>query len=92
MTEPTYILVHDVGTTGNKACLYRAGKTLELVDSHLVEYPIYVLENGGVEQKVDEWWAAIAQSTHEVLHNTKIDSQKICGMAFCAQMQGDYGR
>ncbi len=69
-SNPTIILVHDVGTTGNKACLYQVGKTLELVDSHVVEYPIYVLENGGVEQNVDEWWAAITQSTRQVLQTT----------------------
>ncbi len=90
MTEPnaTHILVHDVGTTGNKACIYRVGQTLELVDSHVVEYPIYVLDNGGVEQKVDEWWAAITQSTRQVLQTTGINVQTIQGMAFCAQMQG----
>ncbi len=86
--DPTHILVHDVGTTGNKACLYRVGKTLELVDSHVVEYPIYVLDNGGVEQKVDEWWVAITQSTQRVLQTTSIDPLTIQGMAFCAQMQG----
>ena len=52
----THILVHDVGTTANKACLYRVSKALELVDSYVVEYPIYILDNGGVEQKVDDWW------------------------------------
>ncbi len=90
MTDPvsTYILVHDVGTTGNKACLYRVGPTLELVDSHVVEYSVYLLENGGVEQKVDEWWQAIAQSTQQVLITSAIDPQTIQGMAFCAQMQG----
>lgn len=89
MTESgQHILVHDVGTTGNKACLYRVGQTLELVDSHVAEYPVYVLENGGVEQKVDEWWQAIAQSTRQVLQTSGIDPQTIRGLAFCAQMQG----
>jgi xylulokinase len=90
MLDPalTHILVHDVGTTGNKACLYRVSQKLELIDSHVVEYPIYVLENGGVEQKVDEWWAAITQSTQQVLRETGVDPHTIKGMAFCAQMQG----
>ena len=87
-SNPIHILVHDVGTTGNKACLYQVGKTLELIDSHVVEYPIYVLDNGGVEQNVDEWWAAIIKSTRQVLQTTGIDPQTIQGMAFCAQMQG----
>ncbi|MFN2236483.1 MAG: xylulokinase [Anaerolineales bacterium] len=90
MIDPdcTHILVHDVGTTGNKACLYRVGQSLELVDSRIVEYPIYMLDNGGVEQKVDEWWQAIAKSTRQVLSNSAINPETIVGMAFCAQMQG----
>ena len=86
--NPTHLLVHDVGTTGNKACLYRVGQTLELVDSHVVEYPLYVLDNGGVEQNVDEWWAAIVKSTQQVFQATRVDPSSIRGMAFCAQMQG----
>jgi xylulokinase len=87
-SNPKYILVHDVGTTGNKACLYQVHETLELVGSKVVEYAVYVLENGGVEQMVDEWWLAIAESTHQLLQNTGIDPNEIRGMAFCAQMQG----
>ena len=68
-----HILVHDVGTTGNKACLYRVGQVLELVDSYVVEYPIYMLEDGGVEQKVEDWWRAVTQSTSQVLRNSAID-------------------
>jgi hypothetical protein len=42
-SEP-YLLTHDVGTTGNKTCLYRLGAgRLELVNSALVEYPLYTL-------------------------------------------------
>jgi xylulokinase len=88
MTIPasTYILVHDVGTTSNKACLYRVGKALELIESHVVEYPVYILPDGGAEQKVDEWWEAITKSTRQVLKETGIDPANIEGMAFCAQM------
>jgi xylulokinase len=84
--DPTYILVHDVGTTANKACLYRVSETLELVTSHVVEYPVYILPDGGAEQKVDEWWEAIRKSTRQVLQETGITPTAIKGMAFCAQM------
>jgi xylulokinase len=47
-----------------------------------------MLDNGGVEQKVDDWWGAIAQSTRQVLKTSAIDPKTIVGMAFCAQMQG----
>ncbi len=86
MTDTPYLLVHDIGTTSNKACLFRVGETLEMVASHAIEYPVYILENGGAEQKVDEWWQAIAQSTRRVLKNSGVAPEAIKGMAFCAQM------
>jgi xylulokinase len=86
MKPAIYILVHDLGTTGNKACLYRAGENLELEASHVVEYPVYILQDGGAEQKVDEWWCAITQSTHQVLKEAGIAPKDVQGMAFCAQM------
>jgi xylulokinase len=88
MTSPRYVLVNDVGTTGNKSCLYRIGETLEQVDSVLEEYPLYVLPNGGVEQKPDEWWRAVCRATRSVLSRSGVAPQHIQGMAFCAQMQG----
>ena len=81
-----YILVHDVGTTANKTSLYRMGKTLDLVASHISEYPIYFLPDGGAEQKVDEWWQAITTATHQVLAESGVAPAEIGGMAFCAQM------
>ncbi len=88
MKEPVYILAFDIGTTGSKACLYRIDDKIELVDSHLEEYPLYTLENGGVEQKADEWWAAICNSSKHVISSTGIDPRQIMGISFCAQMQG----
>ncbi|MFN8528825.1 MAG: FGGY-family carbohydrate kinase [Anaerolineae bacterium] len=82
------ILVHDVGTTSSKSCLYRLGDHLELVETALEEYPIYVLENGGVEQDPDQWWAAICRGTREVLEKAHVNPEAVKGMAFCAQMQG----
>lgn len=83
-----FILVHDVGTTSSKSCLYRLGDHLELVAKVLEEYPLYVMDNGGVEQDPDEWWAAICRGTRTILEQTQISPYSIQGMAFCAQMQG----
>ena len=41
MTRSTYILAHDVGTTGSKSCLYRIGDTIQQVAAGLVQYPLY---------------------------------------------------
>jgi xylulokinase len=82
------ILVHDVGTTGSKSCLYRLGERLEIVATTLEEYPLYVLDNGGVEQDPDQWWEAICRGTRTVLKQAQVAPEAIQGMAFCAQMQG----
>ncbi len=82
------ILVHDVGTTSIKSCLYRLGEQLELVDKALEEYPLVVLDNGGIEQDPEHWWQAICRGTHTVLNRTGIPADSIRAMAFCAQMQG----
>src|SRR5688500_4477960 len=83
----TYVLVHDVGTTSSKTCLYRCDGLLELIGTALEEYPLYVMDNGGVEQDPDDWWRAICTATQRVLSKTNIAPQAIQGMAFCAQMQ-----
>ncbi|MBZ0316170.1 MAG: FGGY-family carbohydrate kinase [Anaerolineae bacterium] len=84
-TLETYILVHDIGTTHSKTCLYRLDQNLELVTSALEEYPLYVMPNGGVEQNPDDWWGAICRGTAAVMAGRAPSSIK--GMAFCAQMQ-----
>lgn len=87
MTE-TYVVTHDVGTTGNKSCVFRIGETLELVDSCLVEYPLYITPGGGVEQKADEWWAAICSATKTIMARSGIRPAQVSAMTFCAQLQG----
>jgi xylulokinase len=83
----TYVVTHDVGTTGNKSCMYRISDIIELVDSHLVEYPLYTTPDGGVEQKADEWWAAICSATKTIMARSRIEPRQVKAMTFCAQMQ-----
>jgi len=84
----TLILVHDIGTTSSKSCLYRLGDQLEIVAQAYEEYSLYMVENGGIEQDPDEWWAAICRGTKAILAQTGIAPDAIQAMAFCAQMQG----
>ncbi|MGQ9843268.1 MAG: xylulokinase [Spirochaetota bacterium] len=86
--KASYILTHDVGTTGNKTCLYKVDEKITLIDSYLVEYPLYTFPNGGVEQNANEWWYAICKATQMVMKRSAIKPQKIEAMAYCAQMQG----
>jgi xylulokinase len=84
----TYVITHDVGTTGNKSCIYRISDRIELKDSYLVEYPLYTTPDGGVEQKADEWWAAVCTASKTIMARSGIAPRQIKAMTFCAQMQG----
>lgn len=82
------VLACDLGTTGNKTCLFRVEETVRLVDSQLEGYPLLMTEGGGAEQRADDWWSAICRSTRAVLGRSGTDPREIKGMAFCCQMQG----
>ncbi len=84
----TYILAYDLGTTGNKSCLYRISDKIDLVDAYLVEYPLYTTKDGGAEQKADDWWNAVCSSTKELMKRTGIQPAQIKAIAFSSQMQG----
>ena len=83
-----HVLAYDVGTTATKACLYRVGETLELVDAATAEYPLRVLDGGGVEQDAEDWWRAAASTTRALMGRTALPPGGLRGLAFCAQMQG----
>jgi xylulokinase len=88
MATPTYVLAHDLGTTGDKTCLYRIGERLELVHSCREEYPLFMTPDGGAEQRVEDWWNAIRRATRRTLDATGIAPAEIKGISFCCQMQG----
>ncbi|MBN2657856.1 MAG: FGGY-family carbohydrate kinase [Spirochaetales bacterium] len=83
-----FVLAYDIGTTGAKTCLYKIGGSLELIASDLCEYPLYILENGGAEQDVEDWWNAMTVTTRAVMKESGIAAEQIEGMSFCSQMQG----
>lgn len=88
MTAPIYVLAHDIGTTGDKTCLYRIGERLELVNSCMEEYPLFMTPDGGAEQRADDWWNAVCRATRRTLESTGVSPEAIKGIAFCCQMQG----
>jgi len=83
-----YILAYDIGTTGVKTCLFEVEKAIKLIAAASAEYPLYVLDGGGVEQDADDWWKGMAESTAEVFENTDVVPVQIEGITFCSQMQG----
>lgn len=82
----TYILAHDLGTTGNKATLYdREGN---LVGSAFSPYATEYAQPGWAEQDPNEWWRAICASTHALRQQTGARPQNIACVVISGQMMG----
>ena len=80
----SYLLAHDLGTSGNKACLYT--NKGELIKAETVGYETYYLGGGKIEQNPEDWWKAIVESTRKLIEG--IDVSEIKGISFSAQMMG----
>ena len=83
-----YIIIYDFGTSSVKTCLFQIDSQIHLVAGASAEYGLYVSDNGGAEQDVEEWWNAICSTTRNVLKKSDVKPNGIEGMAFCSQMQG----
>ncbi|MCP4402189.1 MAG: pentose kinase, partial [bacterium] len=76
-----YIIAYDLGTGGNKASLYdREGTCLA---STFVPYETIYPQAGWHEQRPQDWWNAVVESTNRLLSETAVDRQKIecCGIS-----------
>ena len=69
------ILAYDLGTGGNKASLYtEAG---ECLDENFVSYDTLYPESGWHEQRPDDWWNAVVESTRKLLASGKASPESI---------------
>ncbi len=75
------IIAWDLGTGGNKASLYDAEGNC--IAATFVSYDTYYPAHGWHEQKPEDWWNAIVQSTRQLLAETKVDKNDItcCGIS-----------
>ena len=83
------VITYDVGTTGLKTCLFRvsAEESVQYLAGETDTYELHVLENGGVEQDPEDWWAAMSRSTKKLLKKAGVDKSEIGGISFCSQFQ-----
>jgi xylulokinase len=80
------ILAHDLGTTGNKACLFASdGK---LVAAAFVSYPTAYPQPGWAEQDPDDWQRAIFESTRRLLTTAPVSAGQVAAVSFSGHMQG----
>ncbi len=80
----SYVLAHDLGTTGNKATLY--DQTGKLVGSAFYGYPTEYAHPRWAEQDPEDWWQAVCVSTHQLLAQTAVRGEDIACITFSGQM------
>ncbi|MDH7485302.1 MAG: xylulokinase [Anaerolineae bacterium] len=86
MTRETYILAHDLGTTGNKANLFNGRG--QPVASSFVGYETAYPHPGWAEQEAAGWWRAVCQSTRRLLAQSGVAAGDIAVISFSGQMMG----
>lgn len=80
----TYIIAHDLGTSGNKATLF--SEEGELIASKTVAYPTNFMEGNRAEQNPHDWWKAIIETTQALTQ--LVSPSDIAGVALSGQMMG----
>jgi len=82
----TYLLAHDLGTTGDKATLFDRDGVL--IASAFESYDTYYDQPGWVEQDPEAWWSAVCRATAAVMSEAGIDKSSIAAISFSGHMMG----
>ena len=82
----TYILAHDLGTSGDKASLYTENGTLTA--SATYNYGTMYPKAGWAEQDPEDWWEAVCASTKIVLDKAGLNGEDVACISFSGQMMG----
>lgn len=67
-----YVLGIDAGTTGTKSALFTAQG--ELIDLEYRSYPLTYPQEGWVEQRPQDWWAALKETVRTVVRRSRAGS------------------
>ncbi len=84
MPARTFILAHDLGTTGDKASLF--DETGQLLTSSFAGYETTYPYAGWAEQNADDWWQAVAESSQALLAQLSIRPTDVAAVSFSGQM------
>jgi xylulokinase len=83
---PDLILAHDLGTTGNKATLFRADGSV--IASAFAGYATNYPRLNWAEQDPADWEQAVFQSTGQLLDGSHVAPDQIAAICFSGHMQG----
>ena len=86
MTQRTFVLAHDLGTSGNKATLFDAAGAL--IGSAFAGYNTRYPHPNWAEQDPADWWRAVCTATRQLLDATGVDPQAIAAVGFSGMMMG----
>lgn len=81
-----YILAHDLGTSGNKATLFRTDGSL--MGSRTYGYDVFYDHPLWAEQDAGDWWQAVCASTKELLSASHVQGEEVKAVSFSGQMMG----
>jgi sugar (pentulose or hexulose) kinase len=75
-----YLLAHDFGTSGDKACLFSTEGDFLADAYHTIK--TYYPAPGQAEQRPSDWWEALKEATREVVSKAGIDPRDIKALSF----------
>lgn len=81
-----YFLAYDVGTSSVKSILTDANG--KIYANAVVDYPLFMPNEGWVEQEPQDYWNAICQATKELVQKSNVPIQSIKAIAFTTQAMG----
>ncbi|HZO89541.1 MAG TPA: FGGY family carbohydrate kinase [Chthonomonadaceae bacterium] len=82
----TYLLAHDLGTTGDKATLFDAEG--RLLASAFAPYATQYPRPGWAEHDPEDWWRAVCASTRQLLEQAPGAVNHLAAVGFSAMMNG----
>ncbi len=81
-----YILAHDLGTSGNKATLFRTDGSI--LGACTVPYQVWQDGPYQAEQDAGDWWNAVCGSTKKLLADAGVTGGEVKAVSFSGQMMG----
>ncbi len=80
------VLAHDLGTSGDKACIFDTDGAF-LAEAYYT-YPTHYPAPGRAEHDPEDWWRAVRDSSREVVQKAGIDPREVKAISFSSHGMG----